>query len=66
MKSELFGCHASPANLRVDFSSGLTKHEFVQRRMNFDDGSSSIEKSKKYGSLKDKTTKKKAVEKTPG
>ncbi|XP_023551062.1 tRNA pseudouridine(38/39) synthase isoform X2 [Cucurbita pepo subsp. pepo] len=34
--------------------------------MNFDDGSSSIEKSKKYGSLKDKTTKKKAVEKTPG
>lgn len=66
MKSELFGCHASPANLRVGFSPGLTKHEFVQRRMNFDDGSSSIEKSRKYGSLKDKTTKKKAVEKTPG
>ncbi|KAG7016392.1 hypothetical protein SDJN02_21501, partial [Cucurbita argyrosperma subsp. argyrosperma] len=49
-----------------NLSSRLASCCCSERRMNFDDGSSSIEKSKKYGSLKDKTTKKKAVEKTPG
>lgn len=61
-KSELFGFHASLANHRYGkLSSGLTKHEFVQRRMNFGDRSRSIEKSKESG-----TTKKKSVEKTTG
>lgn len=50
----------------VDFPTRPTKFEFVQRRINFDDRNSSIEKIKKSGSLKDKTCKKKALEKTPG
>lgn len=47
----------------VDIPLG-TKHEFVQRKIKFEDGNSLIEKSKEYESPRDKTTKKKAVEKT--
>ena len=62
MESEPFGFHASLANQHYDkLSSGLTKREFVQRRMNFGDRSCSIEKSTESG-----TTKKKSVERTTG